>query len=73
MAANRMGQGCLSLVILKESKNVEEILPTATDMFCGAGGSSQGATKGGAQVVMAMNHWSLAVETHNTNFSEYRP
>lgn len=43
---------------------------TATDMFCGAGGSSQGAIKGGAQVVMAMNHWPLAVETHNTNFPE---
>ena len=42
--------------------------PTATDMFCGAGGSSQGATNGGCQVIMAMNHWSLAVETHNTNF-----
>jgi DNA (cytosine-5)-methyltransferase 1 len=42
--------------------------PTATDMFCGAGGSSQGATNGGAKVIMAMNHWPLAVETHNTNF-----
>ena len=44
--------------------------PTATDMFCGAGGSSQGATNGGCQVVMAMNHWPLAVETHNLNFQE---
>jgi DNA (cytosine-5)-methyltransferase 1 len=41
---------------------------TATDMFCGAGGSSQGAMNGGCQVIMAMNHWPLAVETHNTNF-----
>jgi DNA (cytosine-5)-methyltransferase 1 len=47
---------------------VKKSYPTATDMFCGAGGSSQGATNGGCQVVMAMNHWSLAVETHNTNF-----
>lgn len=41
---------------------------TATDLFCGAGGSSQGATKAGAEVVMAVNHWQLAVETHATNF-----
>jgi DNA (cytosine-5)-methyltransferase 1 len=43
---------------------------TVTDMFCGAGGSSQGATNGGCEVVMAMNHWKLAVETHNTNFPQ---
>jgi DNA (cytosine-5)-methyltransferase 1 len=47
---------------------VKKSYPTATDMFCGAGGSSQGATRGGCNVVMAMNHWHLAVETHNTNF-----
>jgi DNA (cytosine-5)-methyltransferase 1 len=41
---------------------------TVTDQFCGAGGSSLGATAAGAQVVLAMNHWKLAVETHNTNF-----
>lgn len=41
---------------------------TATDLFCGAGGSSQGATKAGAEVVMAVNHWQLAVDTHATNF-----
>lgn len=41
---------------------------TATDMFCGAGGSSLGATAAGAEVVLALNHWKLAVQTHNTNF-----
>jgi DNA (cytosine-5)-methyltransferase 1 len=41
---------------------------TVTDLFCGAGGSSQGARKGGALVKMAVNHWRLAVETHQTNF-----
>ena len=41
---------------------------TVTDQFCGAGGSSLGATAAGAQVVLALNHWKLAVETHNTNF-----
>ena len=49
---------------------------TVTDQFCGAGGSSQGARRlskkisGGLEVRLAMNHWKLAVETHNTNFPE---
>ena len=41
---------------------------SVTDQFCGAGGSSLGATKAGAEVRLAMNHWKLAIETHNTNF-----
>lgn len=41
---------------------------TVTDQFCGAGGSSIGATMAGAEVRLAMNHWKLAIETHNTNF-----
>lgn len=41
---------------------------TVTDQFCGAGGSSIGATHAGAEVRLAMNHWKLAIETHNTNF-----
>ncbi|OZF09847.1 DNA methyltransferase [Rhodococcus sp. 15-1154-1] len=41
---------------------------TLTDMFCGAGGSSTGAIQvPGIQVRLAMNHWQLAIETHNTN------
>ncbi|RMG91241.1 MAG: DNA cytosine methyltransferase, partial [Chloroflexi bacterium] len=43
---------------------------TVTDMFCGAGGSSQGAFGDGVEVKMAMNHWKLAIETHNTNFPD---
>lgn len=41
---------------------------TITDQFCGAGGSSIGATLAGGEVKLAMNHWKLAIETHNTNF-----
>jgi DNA (cytosine-5)-methyltransferase 1 len=41
---------------------------TVTDQFCGAGGSSIGATQAGAEVRLAMNHWKLAIETHNSNF-----
>jgi DNA (cytosine-5)-methyltransferase 1 len=41
---------------------------TMTDHFCGAGGSSSGAESvAGVRVRMAANHWSLAIETHNTN------
>lgn len=40
---------------------------TATDFFCGAGGSSTGMVAAGVEVKMAVNHWALAIETHNTN------
>jgi DNA (cytosine-5)-methyltransferase 1 len=43
---------------------------TVTDQFCGAGGSSSGAAAAGATIKLALNHWKLAVETHNTNFPE---
>lgn len=40
---------------------------TATDFFCGAGGSSTGMVEAGIEVKLAANHWQLAIETHNTN------
>jgi len=49
---------------------------TVTDQFCGAGGSSQGVRRlankhrGGLEVKLALNHWKLAIDTHNTNFPE---
>jgi len=43
---------------------------TVTDQFCGAGGSSLGATASGMEVMLAMNHWQLAIDTHNTNFPD---
>lgn len=48
---------------------------TVTDQFCGAGGSSQGVRKvsqkiKGVEVKLALNHWKLAIETHNTNFPD---
>ena len=43
---------------------------TVTDLFCGAGGSSIGAEAAGARLVMAANHWRLAIETHNSNFPD---
>lgn len=41
---------------------------TVTDQFCGAGGSSIGAVAAGAELRLAMNHWKLAIDTHNSNF-----
>lgn len=43
---------------------------TATDQFCGAGGSSLGATAAGVEVKLALNHWEMAISTHNTNFPD---
>ena len=40
---------------------------TATDLFAGAGGSSQGLTDAGIHVELAANHWPTAVATHQKN------
>lgn len=42
---------------------------TVTDLFGGAGGSGLGAVGvSGVELVMAANHWQLAVDTHQANF-----
>lgn len=38
------------------------------DQFCGAGGSSLGAELAGGTLVLGLNHWHRAIETHATNF-----
>jgi DNA (cytosine-5)-methyltransferase 1 len=44
---------------------------TVADYFCGAGGSSTGMHQvPGVRVVMASNHWDLAVATHAENFPD---
>ncbi|MGA4989945.1 DNA cytosine methyltransferase [Nonomuraea bangladeshensis] len=40
---------------------------TATDLFAGAGGSSEGLTQAGYHVAIAANHWPVAVATHKRN------
>lgn len=40
---------------------------TATDLFCGAGGMTEGAAAAGVEVVMAANHWPLAIDVHQVN------
>lgn len=41
---------------------------TVTDLFCGAGGSSLGATAAGCELVMAANHWTTAIDVHQAHF-----
>lgn len=42
---------------------------TATDLFCGAGGSSLGAeATGNVTLVMAANHWQTAIDVHQEHF-----
>jgi DNA (cytosine-5)-methyltransferase 1 len=43
---------------------------TFKDMFCGAGGSSIGATRAGGELVLGLNHWRRAIETHAENFPD---
>ena len=47
------------------------------DLFCGAGGSSSGARKAIADIngemeLVAVNHWPIAIETHQLNHPEAR-
>jgi DNA (cytosine-5)-methyltransferase 1 len=42
----------------------------AIDLFCGAGGSSYGARKAGAQIVAGFDMWSSATLAYQTNFPE---
>lgn len=41
---------------------------TATDLFCGAGGSSYGAELAGVELIMAANHWQTAIDVHQRHF-----
>jgi DNA (cytosine-5)-methyltransferase 1 len=43
---------------------------TFKDLFCGAGGSSIGATNAGGELVLGLNHWRLAIDTHSKNFPD---
>ena len=40
---------------------------TVTDLFCGAGGSSSGLVEAGYRVVIAANHWQIAIDSHQLN------
>ncbi len=45
----------------------------AADLFCGAGGMTEGARESGCvRVKVAVNHWRTAIATHQTNHPETR-
>lgn len=45
----------------------------AADLFCGGGGTTEGAESTGAvEVTFALNHWQVAVNTHSANFPNTR-
>ena len=45
---------------------------TVTDLFCGAGGSSLGATAAGLELAIGANHWRTAIDVHQVHFPEAR-
>jgi DNA (cytosine-5)-methyltransferase 1 len=49
---------------------VRTSLPTAADLFCGAGGVSQAASEAGIAVALALNHNPTAVASHVANHPE---
>jgi DNA (cytosine-5)-methyltransferase 1 len=42
-------------------------MSTATDLFSGGGGATEGLAQAGVHVAIAANHWPLAVATHQAN------
>jgi DNA (cytosine-5)-methyltransferase 1 len=44
---------------------------TFHDMFCGAGGSTEGARMAGAIPLIGMNHWPVACESYDTNHAQH--
>src|SRR5690606_16051676 len=42
--------------------------PTVLDLFCGAGGFSEGFRQQGFEIKIGVDYWQPAVETFNHNF-----
>lgn len=42
--------------------------PLAVDLFCGAGGMSLGLERAGFEVVLGVDHYTQAIETHGSHF-----
>ncbi|MBF0310383.1 MAG: DNA cytosine methyltransferase [Magnetococcales bacterium] len=40
---------------------------TCLDLFCGAGGSSEGARQAGCEIVGAVDAWDMAIATYRDN------
>jgi DNA (cytosine-5)-methyltransferase 1 len=57
----------VSLADLRKSRHNSWMSIHALDLFCGAGGSSQGAVQAGATLVGAIDSWDLAAQTLKDN------
>ncbi|MGW2860960.1 DNA cytosine methyltransferase [Streptomyces sp. NPDC001205] len=42
-------------------------MATVIDLLCGAGGSSTGLVEAGYELLLGINHWQLAIDTHAAN------
>ncbi|MGW6238350.1 DNA cytosine methyltransferase [Streptomyces sp. NPDC055094] len=42
-------------------------MATVIDLLCGAGGSSTGLEEAGYELILGINHWQLAIDTHAAN------
>ncbi|GAO08667.1 hypothetical protein TPA0598_04_03030 [Streptomyces lydicamycinicus] len=42
-------------------------MATVIDLLCGAGGSSTGLVEAGHELILGINHWQLAIDTHAAN------
>lgn len=42
-------------------------MATVIDLLCGAGGSSEGLVEAGHELILGINHWRIAIETHAAN------
>jgi len=51
-------------------RGVRELGIEFIDLFCGAGGSSTGLVLAGFTLLLAVNHWDIAVATHSDNHPE---
>lgn len=54
-------------------KKAKNISIRTIDLFCGAGGSSYGASKAGADIVAGFDIWDPAISAFNQNFPDARP
>lgn len=54
----------------RRTRSLNRLVLDATDFFCGAGGASEGLRQAGWIVRTCVNHWDLAVETHQLNHPE---
>jgi DNA (cytosine-5)-methyltransferase 1 len=44
--------------------------PTVIDLFCGAGGFSEGFRQQGFEIIAGYDHWKSAIDTFNFNFGD---